>query len=461
MRTILDNREIFLTIVQHADIQALIRLHYFAPTKFKDPFILRAIAEANEIPYQIIVAEKDRREIITLIQSFNQLIASMNLRTEEGLSSTCLSNRHVMEIAIYEQDPKLFQMLMSRGYNGFDGYSQKLIGKTGNVKLIEAAWPFIRKTGRFYSNFLAGLATSHHNDLFYHYFDLMQENDCYEVIYQEAAMGDNLVILRFLETSDLPVPVDDYLVYVGQGDSQRILDDLMTRMDFDEEMYVNLMNGYLGGGHVEKAKGIHPMIKNLKELKFGLIDAIESGSVETLIYAEELQRQIFGHGFLFLQVREISFHGVWNESVRYYLDHHPHWRKAFMLNGLILNGKLEDLIEYIHMYDQKLIYTQEYLRYSLRDGNKCFLNWLIDKIGSTVADNLLASIESIDVGELWAKMNSFRGKTILTPTESSNLDDIMRRYSEEVQVSKLAWTEHDEFLKTIKLVSVADLVKNH
>ncbi|CAK7994884.1 Hypothetical protein POVR1_LOCUS402 [uncultured virus] len=456
MQTILDNHEIFFALIQHADIQALIRLYYFVPTKFEDPFILGAIAEANEIPYQIIVADKDRRKTITLIQSFEQLVTSMNLRTEEGLSSTCLSDQRLMEIAIYEQDPKLFQMLAtSRSYRIRSVLSRK-IGETGNIKLIEAAWTFIRTYKTSYSDFLGGLAKRHFNDLFYRYFELEALDKIYGVIYEGVVLGDNLEILVFLDKK-IPIPVGKYLIWVGKGNSQRILDYLMSEMDFTEDMYLELMKGYLKGGHAEKAKRIYPMMERLgKELE--LEYAIESGSVETLIYAEELQKQIFGHGFRFLHVREMSFHGIWNESVRYYLDHRPHWRKAFMLNGLIPIGKLEDLIEYTYRYDSKLIYVQEYLRYlTSRYSNKCYLNWLIREIGSDAAGNLLASIEPIDVDKLLEKMNAFRGKTILSSEEASDLDDILRQLgSPSKPLTPAEWADYNNFSSEIELVSVAD-----
>lgn len=390
-----------------ADVDVLKKLYPIYQTTLDDPYLLQAVSYARNLPYEITTWEKGVSRTVCVVNSFADLVFGLMLRDPVHRSLLCLSNLKIFEIAVREQDEKLFP----EAYQNLtfqNSHMLTLIGKSGNVELIGAGLNFF---DRFWSQMtiLSGLIHIHRNDLFHKFVETLadqcefnrylkhlkertmvpfQDSQIVGLFMEAAAISDNLEI--FQENLELlQVVPGQAIVEAALHNSEKVIKQIETFKSLDNiSAQEKLFGGYVEGGHLEKAKrvfdqfqeGMFPSGSN-----HVLARAIFSGSVETLHYAEGLQKKLTGStefevktvtDYIRIKLgREKSASD--NDSLWVYLTSHPEYRSK-VFEVLSYSDDLEGLIKYMELFEPPPEDIPEFLKKVRSDIhiNQCFLKWL-------------------------------------------------------------------------------------
>jgi len=257
----------------------------------------------------------------------------------------------------------------------------QLLGQIGNERMIDK---FLRDYPVLKMHVLSGLIISSHNELFW---KLLGDHDIHDYSFQSSAvMGDNLEIYRVSETHHF---YSQHILRASEHNSQRIIEYMKKNAAFDDETILDMFYGYIQGGHLEEAKGAYEKIDDKFRILWMLPWAITSNSLETLIYAEDLYRELTGEDLGSaelenIEIIEILRGGVdLDDAVFYFLDRYPRWI-SFLWECLDQQPwTLKNVILFFERYDPTFSRAEDVLikmkKKNENDGiifDKCAIRWL-------------------------------------------------------------------------------------
>jgi len=383
---ILDIKEILVRVVLLVDRKTLRRLYLRHKKALDDPFILRLLAKQYNVPTETEVFHKGQKRIVTLINSFTDLMFAIELRDPECRLSSCLTWNKMVNIAVYERDLKLLSDLMTAENRKLSDQRLIEVGATGNVEMIN----FVEsKTNHRQRQLLEGLISAHHNELYIFYsrlWNFVAYDQDLRFLNYAAIKHDNLVIFRTLqEFSEHDENVLTYLELAALSNSKQIIQFLGNFNELTDQELARIFESYIDGGHWEEAVSVYDLISCKDEIKY-LEGAIISGSVNTLIYAMKVMMELnekdgSSRQFKDTFISSLASSGIFNESVKYFLlKVDPRWKEEF-LRGLMTTENLRGLIDYCLMFKlpkSEAIKLAIEIDNSYNQYNRCFGQWLVN-----------------------------------------------------------------------------------
>lgn len=405
--------EIFLQLAMAAGPEALRKLNTLYPEKVNDPHIIEAVTRAKMVPYDKFIRERNKDGIfvwkkIKNINNFADLIFSLELRLPHRLNS-CLREGKILKIAVNDQDLELFKEFPDHLWLD-DVKILTEIGKTGNVKFIEFALSKIQPF--HFHDVLAGLVEVGLNEMLYeHILVLASQYDYYkhfitnnftvmspeckfikiniaESFLVAASKSDNVPIfidfLRFVKI--IWSNVVYFAAYHGSKNILKIIES--SEKTSHRDNLEALFKGYIAAGNAEAAKDTYEKNQNfLEEFESSTIvrclpEAILSGSVKTLLYAEKLNKKItglstFDEDRVDIILRNRIDDGLSdNDTFWYYLTQYPDQQDDFIYT-LLSSDDLKSLIKFTklflsHSEPRELLEKFK----NLPNSNKCYIKWL-------------------------------------------------------------------------------------
>lgn len=159
----------------------------------------------------------------------------------------------------------------------------KLAGEIGNIKIIDVLLDGANE--KLMGALLKGLAFNHHNQLVDKYVSQIPRGTLsyfnhIDDLYEGIVAGDNLELFNEYQPS-----ISNRLVYsAGFHDSEEILEKWILKILEAKDLLNVLFNGYIVGGHLEKAKRIYERLDGHVEN----ISAIPEDCIECFLYLEEI-----------------------------------------------------------------------------------------------------------------------------------------------------------------------------
>ncbi|CAK7995023.1 Hypothetical protein POVR1_LOCUS541 [uncultured virus] len=367
-------KEVALPLFQAADHQTLVKLYPSFENLLNDIHTLDQLRQANRIPTTRTHYEKGIPITLPTVETFHDLIFEMRIRDPVYRATTCLSSMKMLRIAIEEQDLELVRSLLNEPKKGKYVSYQILYwaGLTGNEGLIHLVLEMIDEDD-IYLSISAGLVEASHDELFEKLRTLQDD-----VPYRAVMISDNVELFKKY-FSDKSWRMDA-LSLVGIYNSHKILQFLIDQAPLKDFEIESVFVGYLRGGYLDEAKKIRPLIEDRLSNLWGLGWVIQSGSVESLIYAEFLSLEFSGESLndLVDETPEILESSP-SSTLLYFLEKYPSWQKYYLDEILIgQDMELEDFMVFFEKFDPEFSLAASTVAAMKKreEADQCAIQWL-------------------------------------------------------------------------------------
>lgn len=134
MDQVFDRNELLLPLLEMSDLDTLKKLYRVYGKKLDDPYLLESLSLSKKVPFFKISWEKGSPDFVRIINSFFDLIFSLQIRDPILRENLCISSSKLIQIAA-EEDVELFKYGLSKSDPSYETFIT--IGMTGNRQLID------------------------------------------------------------------------------------------------------------------------------------------------------------------------------------------------------------------------------------------------------------------------------------------------------------------------------------